>query len=230
MMKKLMLALLTLTLLLSLALPGLADGNDRLLTVSGSATVSIDADYATIEIGVTTRASSAIAAQKENEGIMNEVINAITALDIKKEDIGTSMFSIYTDQDMETRMPVYMVSNNLFITIKDIAKVSQVIDTASAKGANNVYGLSFHASKNPDATREAITLAVKDARNKAAMLAEAAGITLGDIVRIDLPQNNSGFFMGRENVAMAEDSGGGSPILSGKVAVTADVTIVFGIK
>lgn len=230
MTKKLFAGLLALSLMLALALPGMAENADRKLTVSGSATVSIDADYATIEIGATTRGKSAIEAQKENDRIMQDVIAAVTALEIKAEDIRTSMFSIYTDQGYDQQLPPYVVSNTISITIKDISKVSQVIDAASSKGANNVYSLFFQAGKNPEATRQAITLAVQDAQEKAAMLAEAAGITLGDIIEINLPQGYNGLYMAKENMAMAMGGDSGSPILSGKVAVSADVTIVFGIK
>ncbi len=230
MTKKLFAGLLALSLMLMLALPGLAENDDRNLTVSGSATVSIDADYATIEIGATTRGESALEAQKANDKIMQDVIDAITALEIEREDIRTSIFSIYTDQGMDTKLAPYVVSNTISITIKDIAKVSRVIDAASSKGANNVYSLSFQAGKNPEATKQAIALAVKDAQDKAAMLAEAAGITLGEIIQINLPQNYTGMYMAKENMAMAMGGDSGSPILSGKVAVTADVIIVFGIK
>ena len=230
MTKKLFAGLLALSLMLMLALPGLAENDNRLLTVSGSANVSIDADFATIEIGVTTRGGTAMDTQTENERIMQEVITAITALEIKREDIRTSMFNIYADHNVETKEVTYVVSNTLAVTIKDIDKVSQVIDAAARKGANNVYSLSFQASKNPEAIKQAITLAVKDARDKAAMLAEAAGISLGDIIRIDLPQNYGGLYMAKENMAMAMGGDSASAIVSGKVTVSADVTIVFGIK
>ena len=230
MMKKLTLGLLALLMTLALVLPGLAEIDERGLTVTGSAIVSIDADFATIEIGATTRGETAREAQQENDRIMQGVIDAITALDIKGEDIRTSMFSIYTDQGLDTALPPYVVSNTLSITIKDIAKVSQVIDAAAAKGANNVYSLSFQAGKNPEAIKQAINLAVKDARDKAGMLAEAAGISLGDILEIQFPRTYDGIYDAKQNYSLAMGGEGGSPILSGKVTVTAEVTMVFGIK
>ena len=51
-------------LLLSLALPAFAD-EDRTVTVEGSASVSLKADMATIEIGVETKNADVAAAQSD---------------------------------------------------------------------------------------------------------------------------------------------------------------------
>lgn len=237
MMKKISALILALALALTLSLPAMAEEDDRQISVTGSATVSIDADFATIEVGATTRGNSAHEAQKANDKIMQDVIAALAALGVKGEDVRTSMFSIYMDQSVPYGMasdapvqPPYVVSNMLYITIKDLGKVTEVIDAAAEKGANNVYSLTFQANKNLEANREAINLAVKDAQMKAEILAEAAGKTLGDVIRISFPMVSDNLYSFKQNLSMAEGNAGGAPILSGKVAVTAEVTMVFGFR
>lgn len=235
-MKKLLTSFLTLALILTLAVPALAEGSAPRLTVTGSATVSIDADYATIELGTVTRGESAQAAQSENDKIMTEVIAALKELGIKEEDIRTSNFSVHMEQAdygpySEARaLPPYVVNNMLSVTIKDIALVSKVIDAAASKGANNVYSLVFQASKNAEATKQAITLAVKDARDRAQIMAEAAGKTLGELVDMSIPANYGSLYAAKENFAMAVGGDMGTPIISGKVSVYAEVTMVFELK
>jgi len=235
MRKKLSASLLAFVLVLTLSVTGFAQSAAAGLTVTGQATVSIDADYATIEIGAMTRGNTAREAQGENDRIMQDVIGALKELGIQEEDIRTSMFSIYTDQAVEYGlssgapvMPPYVVTNMIYVTIRDIGLLSGVIDAAADKGANNVYSLTFQASENTEATQQAITLAVKNARDKAAMLAEAAGITLGELLEIQAPMTYADLYMARESYAMSSDHG--TPIISGRVAVSAEVTLVFEFK
>ncbi|MDD4079843.1 MAG: SIMPL domain-containing protein [Eubacteriales bacterium] len=235
MTKKLFASLLSLALVLALAVPGLAQNASPRLTVTGQATVSIDADYATIEIGAMTRGNTAGEAQGENDRIMQGVIEALKELGVKEEDIRTSMFSVYTDQAVEYGlasgapvMPPYVVTNMIYVIIRDISLVSEVIDAAANKGANNVYSLIFQASENAEATQQAINLAVKNAQDRADMLALAAGKALGELVEIQSPVTYADLYMARESYAMPSDAG--APIISGKVAVSAEVTLVFELK
>ena len=108
--------------------------------------------------------------------------------------------------------------------------MSKVIDAAASKGANNVYSLVFQASKNAEATKQAITLAVKDARDRAQIMAEAAGKTLGELVDMSIPANYGSLYAAKENFAMAVGGDMGTPIISGKVSVYAEVTMVFELK
>ena len=116
----------------------------------------------------------------------------------------------------------------IYVTIRDLGLLSGVIDAAADKGANNVYSLTFQASENADATKQAITLAVGNARDKAAMLAEAAGKTLGELLEIQAPMTYGDLYMARESYAMSSDAG--TPIISGKVAISAEVTLVYELK
>jgi len=235
MTKKRFAFLLAFALVLALALPGLAQETRPRLTVTEHATISVDANFATIEIGTMTRGDTAREAQSENDRIMQDVIDALKALDIKEEDIRTSMFSIYKDQGVEYGLvsgapvlPPYVVTNMIYVTIKDISRISEVIDAASDKGANNVYSLNFQATENKEATRQAINLAVKNAQEKAQMLAQAAGKTLGELVEIQAPMSWGDLYMARESYAMASDAA--TPIISCKVAVSAEVTLVFELQ
>ncbi len=236
MMKKLLTSFLLLALILTLAVPALAEGGVPRLTVTGSATVSIDADYATIELGTVTRGESAQEAQRENDKIMTEVIAALKELGIKEEDIRTSNFSVHMEQAdyapySEARaLPPYVVNNMLNVTIKDLSLVPKVIDTAASKGVNNVYSLIFQASKNAEANKQAITLAVKDARARAEIMAEAAGKTLGELREMSIPSDYGPMYAAKENLAMAVGGDAGTPIISGKVSVYAEVTMVFELK
>ena len=76
---------------------------------------------------------------------------------------------------------------------------------------------------------QALALAVESAKQKAKVLAEAAGVELGEILQI-----NDGANFGYDvNAAYARaeeaDAGSGTTVLAAKQSVTANVTITFAI-
>lgn len=72
-MKKIVSIVLAL-LLLAPILPGFAQDANRVIKVTGTATVSLMADTATIQIGTNTKADTVSKAQSENNTIMQKVI------------------------------------------------------------------------------------------------------------------------------------------------------------
>ena len=88
------------------------------------------------------------------------------------------------DPHGEAKLSGYNVSNQVNVTIRDIAKVGDVLDRLVAAGVTNVGNIEFlHAnpSKILDQAREA---AVVDAKRKAEIYAKASDVTLGRVVWI----------------------------------------------
>lgn len=235
-MKRITTVALIAVLALSLALPALAEDGGALL-VTGTATVSLQADVATVEIGAMTRGHSVADAQKENAAIMEKLVAEMGRLGIPAEDIRTSQFNVYFEQGESVVGTTsrlisgnYTVTNMVSITIRDIAKVSEAIDAAAAVGANNIYGLSFQSSKAAEAYHQALRRAVEDAKTKAMVLAEASGGALGAIVKIEANEAYGTPYgiMNRDSFA-GDGAAKATPILSGDVSVTANVTITFGL-
>lgn len=236
-LNKLLLCSLITALLLSLCLPTLAETeDDRTITVSGNATVSLLADMATIEIGVENNSPDVAVAQQENAAAMNQVIAALKEAGVAEEDLITSNFNVYSSYDynysslgQEERTLVYTVSNMLSVTVRDLSRIGDLIDVAVDAGANQMYGLSFTSSESNAAYQKALTRAVEDAAAKAQVLCNAANVTLGDLLHIDAQQ--SGYNYGVSNVYLAKtEDAAGAGIVSGDVQVSATVTLTYEIK
>lgn len=236
-MKKLMTLALVLTLSLTFLIPALADDDAGRLVVSGTATVTLKSDMATIELGAQTRASTVSEAYQENSKVMDALLAKVEELGVAREDIRTSQFNVYFEPNYDVLNSGaggvkgnFNVTNMVVITIRDITKVSAILDAASAAGANNIYGLVFSSSKNAEAYQQAMKKAVEDATAKAKVLAEAAGRSLGSILRIeDTP--NYGVPVGLENRMNFTDAKASSaPILAGDASVMANVTLHFELK
>lgn len=116
------------------------------------------------------------------------------------------------------------------ITVKvPIDKAGAVIDAAIGAGANQTYGISFDTSQRDKLYREALAMAVQEARRDAEILANAAhasivgiqSIVIGEFAR-PLPFAADGYVM--------RSTAPGAPILGGTDRVTAAVTVVYRIR
>lgn len=231
-MKKLLSIVMVALLVCALALPALADDwDDRVIKVSGNATVTLAADTATIQLGVNTKKPTVAQAQQENNQLMNAVLQALYGMGLTEKDVITSSFNVYsyTDYTADSQgMLYYEVDNMLSVTIRDLSQIGAVLDAAMSAGANTTYGISFSSTQENEAYQKALTRAVEDAAQKAQVLAAAAGKTLGELVTIDA--TNSGFAYGVSNVYSEKAMDAGSVIVSGDVSVTANVTLEYAFK
>ena len=157
--------------------------------VRGEASVSLPPDYAQIRSGVTTRAKTVREATDANSKLMSAVTAALIDAGVAPKDMQTSHFSIqpvYVQPEPrgEAKLAGYSVSNQLTVTIRQIAKLGDIIERLVAAGVTDVGNVTFlvaDASKQLDQVREA---AVADARRKAELYARASGVTLGPVAWI----------------------------------------------
>lgn len=222
-------SLITVFLLLSLSVSAFAQ--EATLTVSGIGSTLLEADYAMIQIGAQTNGKSAADTQAENAQNIQKILNALKNSGLEDRDISTSQFSVFYDpgyaQDGQSGR--FTVNNILYITVRDLSRISQILDAALQAGANNVYDLSFKSMKQKEAYHLAMKDAVKDAEAKAATLAAACGKTLGEMISISAgdPSYESGAM---DPAQLRQESALSVEILSGKLNVSANVVIVYSLK
>lgn len=151
------------------------------LTVTGEGTVTAAPDEAIITIGVINESPNLSAAQKENADKTAAVIQALMSLGIPQSDIQTYVYRIEPQYNYENGQQIfrgYRVEHQLQVTVKDISKTGQVIDQAVAAGANSVSSIQFSVS-NPNAFyNQALTIAIRNAQEKAISMARALQVTL----------------------------------------------------
>ena len=233
-MKRIFSMVLALALVCALSVSALAQGNQ--ITVSGTGTVSLAADTCTIQLGTSTRALSVAEAQQEDDRTITAVIKALHGMGIDEKDIVTSQYNVMAEipyQDYGTirpAEPVYSVTNMLFVTIRDLSDASQAIDLATKAGANQIYGLTFSSSKEADAYTKALQRAVEDAMNKASVLADASGKTLGALQSISATEYFGEPYGIRNSMEMMDAGTKASTIVSGDVTVSANVTLIYSFE
>lgn len=154
-------------------------------TVTGEGKVFIKPDIATTTVGVQVNGPTVKQAQQDLNTKINQVSSAVKKVGIADKDIQTTNYSIYPTynyQNGSQRITGYSASTQLTIKARDIDKINDVIDAATAAGANTVGGVTFDVDDKTVAQNEARQRAVAEAKTKAEAAAKAAGFRLGKIV------------------------------------------------
>lgn len=212
------------------AMAGLASAAGR-ITVTGEGQVEATPDVATIMMGVTNNAATAQAALADNSASVTGILARLKEAGIEDRDIQTSGLSLNPNFDYGTsgdQQPVingFIASNTVTVRVRALGSLGGVLDTVVKSGANTFNGLTFGLTDPIPKTDEARKLAVADARRKAELYAEAAGVALGPILSIS--ESTAFADPGPMMFKDAEQSSDVVPIAGGAVAVTALVTIEY---
>lgn len=207
----------------------------RTISVTGSGQANLVPDIAYLYLGVHTEKPTASEAMAENNAQTQSMIDALTKFGIDKKDIRTTNFSIYPQDkyDPQTGTPtgekVYSVDNTVYVTVRDLKQLGDLLDTVVAAGANTINSIQFDVADKAEAIKTARAEAVKDAQAQAQELADSAGVTLGEIQALG--------FYDSQPYPMYEGKGGGDvaqaaavPIQPGQLTFTVTVNATYAIK
>ncbi len=212
-----------------------SDETVRSINVSGVGRVKAAPDVADISLGVTIRDKGAGGASQQAAEAMDAVVAALLAMGIAEADIQTTSLSLNPVYNWESETPEitgWEANNMVNVTIRDIDSVGDVVDSATAAGANSINGISFRVEDPAEAEAAARGAAVADAQAKADQLAADAGVEIIGIVTISESggQQPQPLYMDGE-MAMGEamDTMAKTPILPGEVELSVDVFIQYEI-
>jgi len=165
------------------------------ITVSGNGHVSVAPDRFSFTAGVQTNAPTVEDAVNANNQKMAAVIAALKKAGAAAEEIRTSGFSIYPQQEYSPnnlpRILGYQVMNSITVTKKDVGAAGRLLQVAIANGVNTASSLNFEVSDPARGREQGLRAAFDDAKSKATVLASAAGRTLGRALTIhegEMPQ------------------------------------------
>ena len=201
-----------------------ADGPARSITASGAGSVTTVPDRAHFSFGVQAQARTASAALQAADVQLRKVVAALRDAGVAQADIQTEQISLSartTDDGGE--IVGYTAVSSVSVRVRNLERAGPVVDAAVGAGANQVFGPALTRSDQAGLYRGALRAAYADARAKAQVLAEAAGVTLGA-------------------VSSVVEGGGGSPvplaaggetkagIEPGTQEIQASVTVTFAVS
>jgi len=198
----------------------------RGITVNGTGKVSTVPDRAGFNFGIDTKRNTAAAASEENNREMRQLLDALKAGGVPESDIQTSQISVYPEySESGSDVRGYVASNSVTVTV-DLAKAGAVVQAAVGAGANQVSGPSLTKADSDKLYDNALRAAVADARSRAEVLADAAGVKVGAVISIEGGSSSSPGPIAYDTATASAEQ---APIQAGKQDVEANVTVTFAI-
>lgn len=209
------------------------------LTVSETGTVTHTPDTAFVTFGLDTPGKLLAEAQKRNSAVMSKVMDRLRDLQIDKERIQTSSFSVSPQyrplpnhpSDAPPATPEivgYVVSNMVTVEIRVLDKVGTVIEEALKAGANSFQGLHWGLRDEQSVRVSALKQAAAKAREKAAVLGEALHMKLVRVLSVNEASPVARYAAPMARMAM--DTGASEVAISpGELKIESTVTLVYEI-
>jgi uncharacterized protein YggE len=221
-------------IVLAFALPALADETRRTVRVSGEGKATAPPDLATIHTGVVTQAASAAEAVTANNKAMERVNAALKGFGILPKDVQTSNFDVRPlpklgpDGRQLREIMGYQVTNQVRVRVREIARLGEVLDGLVQAGSNQVAGISFDVADSKAVLDQARRNAIADARRRAQVYAQEAGVKVGKVHTISEQslQPPQPLFFGRGEAATAQ----AVPVSPGEHEVQVHVNVVFDLE
>ena len=231
-------AVMIFALLLGACAPAGGGQNIRTLSVSGSGEAMLSPDIAYVYVGVHTEDATAAEATTANTAQTEGLIQALRDFGIAANDIRTTNFSIYPMEryDPATGLPsgekVYAVDNTVYVTVRNLEQLGDLLDAAVQAGANTVNSVQFDVEEKDEALQQARAEAVKDAEAQAQALAQAAGLSLGEVQSISFADAYPyPIFDGKGGGGMAaEQAAAAVPIQPGQLTFTVSVSVTYALR
>lgn len=200
---------------------------ERTISVSGTGTVQITPDIALVNFSITVENKDASIAMTMLSQKANAVLQSLSKIEVKKEDIQTTNISLYPvysyDKDTGKQTLEGYRATESFNVKGAINDAGKILSTVSANGVNEINGISFDVSNKDQLKLDAIKLAMKDARAKADASIDGTGYNINSIKTISI-EASSPVPMYKSFAGATENN---LPIEGGTINVQVNVSVVF---
>jgi uncharacterized protein YggE len=158
----------------------------RYITISSQGSVKVVPDAVRINATSTNVAATSKEALAATAKTSAAVRAALSAAKIDKKDISTQSISVYPEYKYDNNTSVlvgYRASQTFTIVVRAAATAGDVVDAIVAAGGDSLQlsGATPFVLDNTKAATAARTVAVKNARAKAASYASLLGVKLGKV-------------------------------------------------
>ena len=193
-------------------------------------------DRAFVTIAAESHARTAQEAQRANAEAMAAVNAKLKASNIPPDAIQTTAYDLQPEFDYANGRQTlrgYVARNQIQVKIDTLPKIGDIIGAAVATGATNVSGIRFDVQDRGAAEREALRLAVADARSRADAAATGAGMKVERVLRVEEQRE---VFMPPPRPMMMSMAGRAEampttvPVEAGEIEIRARVTLMAALR
>lgn len=203
----------------------------RFVRVNAEAEVLAAPDRVTITVGYTQKTKNL---QEGASALQKNIAQALAyckSQNIKDKNLQTQNLSItptyVSSKNQEKLEPSFLLSQSFSATLEDLSQYESFLYGLLNNGVNNVQEVRFFSSQLKEYRNQARILAMQNARDKAALLAQEAGAQLGKVISItEEPQRG---VYGISNISQNVYSAAGTAV-AGSIPVRAEVSVQYELK
>lgn len=215
------------------------------LIVRGESTLVRAPEVAWLRASATGRGEKSDDARRKSADAMTDIQAGLKRLNIPVDAVRTVSYVLQPEYDRvggESRFRGFAAINSIEVRIDDVANVVGVVDAIASVTFASVESLRFDLKDPASAKKEAMGLAVADALATAKAMAQGAGKTVGDLIKVqeegaqftdpfNLRMVSRGF---NESVAVSAappaPAPAATPIVPGKVTVVGRVVLMVAVR
>jgi len=207
--------------------------DDRWISVVATGEASVAPDLAIVSLAVTGSGKQLAATRDDVNTRSSSVLARLRELGVAEGDLNAPDVGIYPEYDYRKgqRLTGYRVVRQMTAKVRDLARLGEILDGLVVAGANEVGGAQMSASDPSAAEHAALRAAITAARAKADAVAEAGGVKLGSLSRVEEEPGHAPPMPRMEMMAagaIAKDAS--TEVAAGDLTVTRQVRAWFSIE
>lgn len=206
------------------------------ISVTGNGEVAVAPDIAYVTLGIQTKASTAKEAQKTNADKFEGLKKVLATYKVPAEDVQTVAFYVnpeynYNDKS-GPKLTGYTAIHSIQIAYRDLNQLGNLVDAASAAGANHVDGVRFDTEKTELYETAALERAMSNAEQKAKTIAKAAKQQIVTIINV--AQSSANVYPVIQNQVFAKSEAAAADsstsFQGGQIKIKTNVNVTYEIK
>jgi uncharacterized protein len=211
------------------------EARPRTVSVSGEGELSAEPDLAYVTLGVEARRPTLADARTLVATTVDRVLALCKDLRIDPKLVNATRVQIqpeysWNEKDRKRVLLGYIVSRQVQVEVRDLEQLGPLLERSVSAGVNQVSDPVLDSTKRKQLERQAMTLAVQDARLNAETLAQAAGVRLGAVRTLNTAASPPVMPMYRSKMVMADAAAAPPPEATyqpGEMKFTASVNAEY---
>jgi uncharacterized protein YggE len=203
------------------------------IVTHGQAIVTARPDRAYVTIAAESRSKNSADAQKQNAAAMAAVLQKLEQAGVPKDATRTVGYVLQPEFDYANGRQTfrnYLARNTVEVRLDDIDRVGLAIDAAATGGATTITGIRFDVRNRAALERDALRLAVADARARADAAAAGANATIDRIIRIEEDVNYEPPRPMMRMAAQAVERDVATPVEPSTIEIQSRVTVTVSLR